>query len=40
VIDRGVIITEGLSGNERVVMAAGAFLNPGEKIRPQRAAAR
>jgi RND family efflux transporter MFP subunit len=40
VIDRGVIITEGLSGNERVVMAAGAFLNPGEKIRPQRASAR
>lgn len=40
VIDQGVVITSGLSGNERVVMSAGAFLNPGEKIRPQRAAAR
>lgn len=40
VIDRGVVITQGLSGNERVVMSAGAFLNPGEKIRPQRAVAR
>jgi HlyD family secretion protein len=40
VIDRGVIITEGLNGNERVVLSAGAFLNPGDKIRPQRAAAR
>ena len=40
VVDDGVIIAEGLSGNERVVMSAGAFLNPGDKIRPQRAAAR
>ncbi|MDQ3140393.1 MAG: efflux RND transporter periplasmic adaptor subunit, partial [Pseudomonadota bacterium] len=40
VIDTGVVINEGLNGNERVVMAAGAFLSPGEKIRPQRAPAR
>jgi len=40
VIDTGVVITSGLQGNERVVMSAGAFLNPGEKINPQRAAAR
>ena len=40
VTDKGVVIAEGLNGNERVVLSAGAFLNPGEKIRPQRAAAR
>ena len=40
VVDAGVVIAEGLSGNERVVLAAGAFLSPGEKIRPQRAVAR
>ena len=27
-------IAEGLNGNERVVLSAGAFLNPGEKVRP------
>ncbi len=40
VTDRGVVVTEGLAGNERVVLAAGAFLNPGEKVRPTRAPAR
>jgi len=30
----GVGITSGLSGTEQVVMAAGAFLNPGEKVTP------
>ena len=40
VTDRGVVIAEGLSGNERVVESAGQFLNPGEKVRPQRRAAR
>lgn len=39
VIDTGVIVTEGLAGNERVVMSAGAFLNEGEVVRPQRQAA-
>jgi HlyD family secretion protein len=36
VSDRGVIVAEGLSGNERVVESAGAFLNPGERVRPER----
>ncbi|HEY0626672.1 MAG TPA: efflux RND transporter periplasmic adaptor subunit [Allosphingosinicella sp.] len=40
VTDRGVVVAEGLNGNERVVESAGAFLNPGEKVRPQRAASR
>jgi len=36
VTDRGVAIAEGLQGNEQVVESAGAFLNPGERIRPER----
>jgi len=40
VTDKGVVIAEGLDGTERVVQSAGAFLNPGEKVRPQRAVAR
>ena len=32
--DRGVTILSGLSGNEHVVAAAGAFLNPGDKVKP------
>jgi len=39
VTDRGVVIAEGLSGNEQVVESAGAFLNPGERIRPERSRA-
>lgn len=35
VTDAGVSITHGLTGNERVVMTAGAFLNPGQKVIPQ-----
>lgn len=34
--DRGVSVVAGLSGNERVVASAGAFLNPGDKIIPVR----
>ena len=34
VTDRGVSIMEGLTGTERVVMAAGAFLSPGQKVKP------
>lgn len=30
----GVAIVSGLEGNERVVLSAGAFLNPGEKVNP------
>jgi HlyD family secretion protein len=40
VTDKGVVIAEGLNGTERVVQSAGAFLNPGEKVRPQRAVSR
>ena len=32
--DRGVTILSGLSGSERVVAAAGAFLNEGDKVKP------
>lgn len=38
--DNGVTIAEGLSGNEAVVLSAGPFLNPGQKIHPRRQAAR
>ena len=34
VSDRGVAVTEGLNGDERVVLSAGAFLAPGQKIKP------
>lgn len=40
VADAGVPVIAGLAGNERVVQSAGAFLNPGDKVRPVRAAAR
>ncbi len=36
VTDGGVVIGEGLSGNEQVVASAGAFLTAGERIRPER----
>ena len=39
VTDRGVVVAQGLNGNERVVESAGAFLNPGERIRPERSRA-
>jgi len=38
--DQGVTIAEGISGNERVVLSAGPFLNPGQKVKPQLQAAR
>lgn len=38
--DRGVSVTSGLAGDERVVITAGAFLNPNDKITPVREAAR
>ena len=34
VSDEGVVILSGLQGNEKVVLSAGAFLNPGDKITP------
>jgi RND family efflux transporter MFP subunit len=39
VSDSGVTIAEGLSGNEAVVLSAGPFLNPGQKVNPKREAA-
>ena len=38
--DHGVTIAQGLSGNEAVVLSAGPFLNPGQKVNPRRQAAR
>jgi RND family efflux transporter MFP subunit len=38
--DNGVTIAQGLSGNEAVVLSAGPFLNPGQKIKPRRQATR
>jgi HlyD family secretion protein len=36
--DTGVTVAQGLSGNEQVVLSAGPFLNPGQKIKPRREA--
>jgi len=38
--DEGVTVAEGISGNERVVLSAGPFLKPGQKVKPQLQAAR
>jgi RND family efflux transporter MFP subunit len=35
VTDRGVAIASGLNGTERIVQSAGAFLSPGQKVRPE-----
>lgn len=37
VTDNGIAIAEGLSGDERVVMRAGGFLQPGETVQPRAA---
>ena len=34
VSDAGVAVADGLNGTERVVVSAGAFLNPGQKVNP------
>lgn len=34
VTDNGIAVISGLSGNERVVLRAGGFLNPGETVKP------
>lgn len=39
VSERGIAIVEGLNGNERVVLSAGAFVNPGQTVVPERAPA-
>ena len=33
--DSGVTIAQGISGNEAVVLSAGPFLNPGQKVNPR-----
>jgi len=38
--DSGVTIAQGITGNEAVVLSAGPFLNPGQKVKPVRQAAR
>lgn len=38
--NNGVTIASGLSGNERVVLSAGPFLNPGQKVNATRQATR
>ena len=38
--ESGVTIVEGLAGNEAVVLSAGPFLNPGQKVHPRRQATR
>jgi RND family efflux transporter MFP subunit len=38
--DQGVTIAQGLTGQESVVLSAGPFLNPGQKVSPKRQAAR
>jgi HlyD family secretion protein len=40
VSDQGVTVTEGITGQESVVLSAGPFLNPGQKVAPRRQAAR
>jgi HlyD family secretion protein len=37
--DNGVTIAAGLSGSEPVILSAGPFLNPGQKVNPKREAA-
>jgi len=36
--ENGVTIAQGISGSEAVVLAAGPFLNPGQKVNPKRQA--
>lgn len=38
VTPKGIAVIEGLNGQERVVLRAGGFLNPGETVRPERQA--
>jgi HlyD family secretion protein len=40
VSDQGIVVTKGLAGNEPVVLSAGAFLNAGDQVIPDRKAAR
>jgi hypothetical protein len=35
VSDNGVAVTGGISGTEKIVTSAGAFLTPGQKVKPE-----
>lgn len=35
VSDKGIAVTQGLNGDEQIVMSAGAFLTPGQKVKPE-----
>ncbi|MFC0589745.1 efflux RND transporter periplasmic adaptor subunit [Novosphingobium aquiterrae] len=35
VTENGIAVVEGLAGNERIVLRAGGFLNPGDTVKPQ-----
>ena len=35
VTSTGIAVVEGLNGTERIVLRAGGFLNPGDKVKPQ-----
>ena len=35
VSEAGIVILSGIQGNEKVVLSAGAFLNPGDKVTPR-----
>ena len=37
--DNGVTVASGITGNEQVVVSAGPFLNPGQKVTPRRVSA-
>jgi hypothetical protein len=35
VSDAGVAVTSGIDGTESIVTSAGAFLTPGQKVKPE-----
>ena len=35
VTENGIVVTSGLNGSEQVVLRAGGFLNPGDKVQPK-----
>lgn len=35
ITDRGIIVTEGLAGDERIILRAGAFVSTGETVQPK-----
>lgn len=35
ITDKGIVVTDGLAANERIILRAGAFLSTGETVKPQ-----